>query len=195
MGGKVYWISKPEQLRALKSPLRHDILDRLTALGPLPVRSIAAALGRQPTAIYRHLRMLERVGLVVAVETSGTRGRPANIYRTIAPLVRLARAPRDPRNRKVMASIARSTAAHAAREYGEAFAGSEWRIEGPQRNHWFFRLHTAPSRPKLARINALLDQLAELIWTPDPKPGPLLHVTWMMSPARAPKKHRATRSK
>lgn len=98
-------------------------------------------------------------GGVVIVQSSVPdlrKRRPANIYRAIAPLVRLARAPRDLRNRKVMASIVRSTAAHAAREYGEAFAGSEWRIEGPQRNRWFFRLHPAPSRPKLARFNALL---------------------------------------
>src|SRR5690242_6765116 len=117
MGGKTLWISRPDQLNALKSVSRHDIIDRLIALGPLPVRAIAAALGRKPTAVYRHLRILERAGLIVAVETSGTRGRPANVYRAAAPLLRTARAPRDPRNRKIMAGIIKNTAAHAAREY------------------------------------------------------------------------------
>ena len=89
-----------------------------------------------------------------ACRTYGSDDRPTSIGPS--PRWCASRAPRDFRNRKVMASIARSTAAHAAREYGEAFAGSEWRIEGPQRNRCFFRLHPAPSRPKLARFNALL---------------------------------------
>jgi predicted ArsR family transcriptional regulator len=192
MSRKIHWIATPEQLSTLKSSVRHDILDRLVALGPLPIRSIAAALERKPTAIYRHMRILERAGLVVAVETSGTRGRPANIYRAIASVVRIAPELRDPRNGRGVASIVRSTAAQAAREYAESAAG---RIEGPQRNHWFGRLLAAPSRQKLARINALLDEVVELILTPDSKSGPLVHLTWIMSPASPQKKSGTTRRK
>jgi predicted ArsR family transcriptional regulator len=193
MTRKTYWISRPEQLSALKSPLRQDILDHLVALGPLPVRTLAAGLGCNTTAIYRHLQILEQVGLVASVHTSGELGRPAGVYRAIAPIVRTARAPRDPRNRKVMASAAKATALRAAREYGEAFSSDEWRIDGAQRNHWLVRLLAAPSRQKLERINGLLDQIVELIWTPDPDPGPPVHVTWIISPALPSKK--AGRSK
>jgi hypothetical protein len=46
---------------------------------------------------------------------------------------------------------------------------------------------TAPSPQRLAKINKLLDQLAGLIWTPDPKPGRLMSVTWLLSPIGAAK--------
>ena len=183
MTQKTHWISTPEQLKALESPLRHDLLDRLTALGPSSVSVLAAALGCRPTAIYRHIRFLERLGLVFPIKKTGARGRPATVYSLIAPRVRAARAPRDPRNRATMARIAKTMATVAAREYGAAFRHDHWRIEGPRRNHWFFRLFTAPAPRKLARINALLNELARLIWTPDPSPGPLLRLTWIMSPA------------
>jgi len=184
---RTHWISTPEQLKAVQSPIRHDLMDRLTVLGPSSVSVLAAALGCRPTAIYRHIRSLQRAGLVLPVTTAGARGRPATIYKAIAPRVRMARAPRNPKNRDILARIARTMANLAAREYGDAFRRGEWKVEGPGRNHWFFRLYTAPSPAKLARINALLDEVATLIWTPDPVPGPLLRITWIMSPTPPPK--------
>jgi hypothetical protein len=40
----------------------------------------------------------------------------------------------------------------------------------------------APSKARLARINALLDELATLVWTPDPNPGPPMSVAWFLAP-------------
>ena len=75
----------------------------------------------------------------------------------------------------------------AAADYGKAFQHMDWVIDGPKRNHWVFRCMTAPSPERLAKINKLLDQLAGLIWTPDPKPGRLMSVTWLLSPIGAAK--------
>jgi predicted ArsR family transcriptional regulator len=182
-GEHIHWIAEPRQLRALSAPVRHDILDRLTALGPLPVKELADVLGRKPTAIYRHLITLEKLGLVEASRTSGTRGRPAMIYRAAAPRMRIARAPRVKGNRAPMAKIASAMARQAAREYAAAFKSDKWVVEGRRRNHGFFELLTAPSNKRLAKINALLDELSQLIWTPDPKPGRPIRVTWFMSPS------------
>jgi DNA-binding transcriptional ArsR family regulator len=182
MGRRVYWITKPEQLKALTSPARHDIVDRLTALGPLSVRALAAALGRKPTAIYRHLVTLERLGLIHATGEAGARGRPAMIYRTVAPVMRLARAPRNKNNHAPMAKIASAMARQAAREYAVAFKSGDWVIDGSKRNHWFFELLASPSPKRLARINTLLDELGGFIWTPYPNPGPPIRVTCFMSP-------------
>ena len=180
---RVRWISEPRQLRALSTPIRHDIVDRLTALGPLSVKELAHALGRKPTAIYRHLITLEKLGLVESSRMSGGRGRPAMIYRAAAPVMRIARAPRVKGNRAPMAKIASAMARQAAREYAAAFKSNDWVVEGARRNHGFFELLTAPSSKRLAQINALLDELAHLIWTPDPKPGRPIRVTWFMSPS------------
>jgi hypothetical protein len=55
-----------------------------------------------------------------------------------------------------------------------------------------------PSTKRLARINALFDELAELIWTPDPSPGKhLISVAWFLAPlgARPRGRHRNRRHK
>ncbi len=190
MSKQVYWISRRDQVEALINPTRHDIVDRLTALGPLSVRALADALGRRPTAIYQHLTKMEKLGLVRVSRIEGQRGRPATIYEAVAPLVRLARAPRSPANRRPMSKVARSVAARAAKDYATAFKTDNWSLEGVSRNQWFFRLFSAPSPQKLARINVLLDELMNLVRKPDPNPGRLISVAWFMSPIEPKLKRR-----
>jgi DNA-binding transcriptional ArsR family regulator len=181
----VYWVMRRDQLNAVASAIRHDILDHLVARGPLSVHDLALSLHRKPTAIYSHLQQLLKVDLVVAVRVSRERGRPTLLFRPVAPLIRLARAPMHARNRPILARIAKTMSSQAAADYGKAFRYRDWIIDGPKRNHWVFRCMTAPSPQRLTKINKLLDQLARLIWTPDPKPGRLMSVTWLLSPIGA----------
>ena len=181
----VYWVMRRDQLNAVTSAIRHDILDHLVARGPLSVHDLARSLHRKPTAIYSHLQRLLKVDLVVAIRVSRKRGRPTLLFRPVAPLIRLARAPNNPRNRPILARIAKTMSSQAATDYGKAFQHMDWVIDGPARNHWVFRCMTAPSPQRLAKINKLLDQLTRLVWTPDPKPGRLMSVTWLLSPVGA----------
>jgi DNA-binding transcriptional ArsR family regulator len=181
----IYWVMRRDQLNAVASAIRHDILDHLVARGPLSVHDLALSLHRKPTAIYSHLQRLQKVDLVVAIRVSRKRGRPTLLFRPVAPLIRLARAPAKARNRPILARIAKTMASQAAADYGKAFQDVDWVIDGPARNHWVFRCMTAPSPRRLAKINQLLDQLTQLIWTPDPKPGRLMSVTWLLSPIGA----------
>jgi DNA-binding transcriptional ArsR family regulator len=183
-----YQVSKA-QLEALTAPVRHDILDRLIAKGPMTVSEIGAALARAPTAIYHHLRQLEAVGLVVAEKPDGAPiepGRPSLRYRAVGPMLLATDASRDPANRKLIARIARAAASQTARDFEIGLAGGARIIGGAARNHTFVRAVSAPSPARLARINALLDELAELVGTPDPNPGPLVSVAWIMAPLERP---------
>jgi predicted ArsR family transcriptional regulator len=177
-----YWIERPEQIAAVTSPLRLQLMDLAAALGPLSARDLARAAGKRPTAIYHHLQRLEAVGLLVARRESGARGRPALLYSSVAPRMRLSRAALHPENRPALVRAGRSVAGQAARDYAAGFRGSPWETEGPGRNHWFFRVVSAPSPARLKRINALLDELAELAWTPDPTPGPSMSIAWFLAP-------------
>jgi DNA-binding transcriptional ArsR family regulator len=183
---EVYWITRKDQLRTLASAVRLDIGDRLAALGPMSVKDLAASMGKKTTPIYHHLEQMEHVGLVRKTRASGTRGRPAAVYEAPSKLTRLARAPVRAANRKPMAKIGRIAASQAAKDYALGFKSKHWQIEGPARNHWFFRCITQPSPARLAKINELLDELAVLIWTPDPSPGPLsMSVAWFLAPLNA----------
>jgi DNA-binding transcriptional ArsR family regulator len=179
---KIYWISRRDQLEAIASPARQDISDRLSAIGPCTVAVLADALGYRPTALYQHLVALKRVGLVKTVAAKGGRGRPATQYQMIAPLIRWARAPRIRGNRAPMARAATAMAARAAKDYARGFDVPHWTLEGPGRNHWMFRLVARLSAPRLKRINTLLDEVARLAYTHDPKGGPLVSVACLLAP-------------
>jgi DNA-binding transcriptional ArsR family regulator len=175
----------PEVLNALVVPVRHDILDRLVALGPVSVRELARALGRAPTAIYGHLQMLKNFNLVEVVDQPDREpsfGRPATVYAATASLFRFTEAAKDPANRAVIQKISTASARQAARDFAKAVEMPDRVSEGPERNFTAIRLVSAPSPKRLAKINALLDQVAELVWAPDKNPGPVISIAWFISP-------------
>jgi predicted ArsR family transcriptional regulator len=176
---KIRMVTNRGQIKVLASPVRLAIVDRLIAQGPLSVRALASSLGRTPTSVYQHLAMLQKLGLVRAAERRVGRGRPAAVYQTTAPLIRLAP---TFANRSAMTKVAKAIAAQSTRDYAKGFGSARAQRDGIERNHWFFRLYTAPSSKKLARMNKLLDELVKLIRTPDPNPERLISVAWFMSP-------------
>jgi predicted transcriptional regulator len=184
---QTYWIERADQIQAVISPLRQEIIDHVATLGPIGVRDLARVLGRRTTAVYYHVQKLERVGLLRARLEPSRHSRRVAVYETITPRVRLARAAYKPANRGRLSKAARSAAVQSARDYAAGFRARAWKLEGPERNHWFFRVVTSPAPRRLARINALLNELAELVWTADARPGPRLSVTWFLAPLDAAK--------
>lgn len=183
------------QLEALTAPVRHDILDRLIASGPMTAAEIGAALGRQPTAIYHHLRQMEAVALIAAEAaetTPGEPGRPSLRYRAVDQVMVATETSRDPANRKLVARIAKAAATQTARDFEMALSSGARVMEGEARNHTFFRAVIAPSPQRLARINALLRDLESLATTPDPEPGPLISLAWIAAPLERPARKRRT---
>ena len=193
MAKPAFQISK-DQLAALTAPVRRDILDRLIIRGPMAVTEIGAALGRQPTAIYHHLRQLEAVGLIETtrpVSTSSEPGRPSLQYRAVNRVMVATDASRDPANRELVVRLVRAASAQTARDFERAL-GSEARVAtGEARNHTFFRAVIAPSPERLARINALLEELAALAMAPEPDPGPLVCLSWIAAPVQRSRRKRA----
>lgn len=61
-----YRVSAPAQWRALRSPLRIELIQHLRASGPSTVAELAHWLGHGPVSLYYHIRTLERVGIVSA---------------------------------------------------------------------------------------------------------------------------------
>ena len=84
--------SNVEVLKAMADPLRMNLmytLSRRTGQG-LPVMSVkelAAALGEPKTKLYRHVKQLESVGLIVAVSSRVVSGIVEQRYQAVGPAV------------------------------------------------------------------------------------------------------------
>ena len=85
---KHYVLREPQQLEAMVSPLRHQILRVLSNEGPLSAAEIAERLGRSAESLYYHLTALVEVELVYK---AGERVRPRHreaLYDAVASEIR-----------------------------------------------------------------------------------------------------------
>ena len=181
-------------LGALASPLRQDILVVLENSAPASVAELARRIGRRPDALYHHLRLLERAGLVRRSGGDSTGGRPGSVWTVtahpiqvraggaVAPSVRLAG--------QVVGAMARAGARDFQRAYRRHLAG-----EGPKpgAKRWCVWLDAR----ELAAMEKALWQVIRRYraFEPRSKRTPFI-VTWLLSsvsggaPAPAAKRRR-----
>ncbi|MBX7540351.1 winged helix-turn-helix domain-containing protein [Qipengyuania sphaerica] len=176
------WILREDQLACLASATRMDIVDHLAAHGPMAVRELAPAIGMKPSAIYHHLEQLVEVGLVADTGSRTHNGKAEALYNTPSRRMRLRRALEDPANAETMQKIVTALGRRAQRDFSQGQRQAEVRASGDARNLGFFRLVNRMDAKRLARMNALLDEVAELMWQEGDEDGELVALTWVMAP-------------
>ena len=154
----------PRQLETIASPRRQDMLARLAACGPLSIRELAEQVGARPTALYHHLEKLLDVGLVIEAGSRLRNRRRETLYETVAQRLRLSRAHRDPKHAEAVADIVSAQTRQLARDFRGGQISAARADDGDERNLTFFRLVGRPSAEQLARINACLVELTELMF-------------------------------
>src|SRR5215216_2961617 len=85
----VYVIREPKQLAALRSPVRQEIVDALAPTRIRTVAELASMLGRSTHSLYHHVRVLERVGLILNMGIERRNRRDEALYATPGRLLRI----------------------------------------------------------------------------------------------------------
>ncbi len=194
---KEYRISRADQIRALTTPARQEIIDALLSSGPISVSEIAAVLGRPADSLYHHIRILQKKGLVVAAEVR-RRGRRDEVVYDVPG--RPMRIDYDLGNRKVSAGIIGAIGAMlriAQRDFKEAVAAGTAAVDGPYRDLWAARLKGWIGRPQLKRINGHLQGICKIMLSLKRQPeSQLLSLAFVIAPlepnTRARKRGRST---
>lgn len=157
-----------------------DIVDHLSGRAPTSIKELANEIGRQASSIYHHVQLLVDVGLVVEAGARVVNRKSEKLYMTTAPRMRVRKALGDKRNADVMRDIVAALCREAERDFSRGL-DQEGQTQGPHRTLGFFRQVNRTSKVSLKRINALLDEIAEVLWEdPDPE-GELVALTWTMS--------------
>jgi predicted transcriptional regulator len=179
---QTHWVEDPRQLKCLASPIRMDIVDHLAGRGPTSIKTLAREIGREPSSIYHHLKLLMRVGLVLEAGARVENRKSEKLYATLAPRMRLKKALGDKRNKAVMREIVGALCRESERDFAHGLDHTRAKTDGTVRNLGFFRLVNRVDRPTLNRINALLDEIAELMWQDPDAQGDVVALTWTMAP-------------
>ncbi len=164
-GLKIHTIEGEAQRRAFSSPLRQEILRYFAAGRRLSVREVAERMGRPPSAIHYHVRLLAQSGLLMkSGERREGRRREAE-YSMVAEAIAV---PSDSQSSeegentlalKTMASAFRM----AERDMKAAFSEGAARREGEDRNFYAIRTHLRLNRQEMAELNRHLDSMLGVV--------------------------------
>jgi predicted transcriptional regulator len=107
-------------LRAIRTPLRQEILRSIVGLGPVSVRELAGVLDRQPASLYYHVHALEQAGLIVRDGQHHLGGRAENTYTAVADRILVDRTARSPSFARALVDLHRAALSQADREIENA---------------------------------------------------------------------------
>jgi predicted ArsR family transcriptional regulator len=174
------------QIRALASPVRQEVVDAVTAIGPVSVAALARSLGRAPNALYFHIQKLERLGLLVRGEGAAARGRPSTFYDVPGRPMMLTYQPGQSRTKAPMGRLVRSMLSSAGRHFVRAYRPDVAVVDGADRNLWASRSKRMLSPREVREVNRHLRALVALLNQPKPAPtgkGRLMELTFVLAPS------------
>lgn len=177
-------ISDPEQLEALVSAVRQDIVDTLLSQTHMTVRELARHLGMRPSALYYHLDELLRVGLVSREERVRGDGRTEACFAADHDRLEIDYRRDDPANLEAVTRVVSSILRLADRDFGRGVTHPDARASGPARNLWGARGKAWLREEDLERANEILGELSTLFQRrpTEAEESTLCAVTWVLTP-------------
>jgi DNA-binding transcriptional ArsR family regulator len=178
----MFLIEDAAQIRALESPMRQELVDALTTLGPSSISDLAAYLGRHADSLYFHMRKLVKVKLVVVNEQRKVGRHEFAIYAVPGKQARLVYRPAVLRSvRKVVAGAVRLS----VREFQRAILQPNEVMQGPARALWGGRVKGWMTIEQLAEVNRLLEQVFQILNQDGPGPDRRVYsLGWVLTPAQ-----------
>jgi len=193
-----YVITRHDQLAAIVSPLRQEILDVMARLGVASLAEVAAILGRSADGLYYHVRALLRVGLLRPAgsrRTGGPGGRSEALVRAAASEFALRYAGSPPREAKAATAIVGSMMRLGTRDFHRGLLDPGNVLNGPGREVWALRSTGWLSRAEVAGVNRHIRALNEAVRSTGRGKGKRLYaVTILLTPLdRQPRRRAASK--
>jgi predicted transcriptional regulator len=178
----IVWIAQPAQIRALESPMRQEIVDAITAIGPCSITELSEHLGRAADSLYFHVKKLVKVGLVREIDQVQL-GR--HVWARFAMAGRSARIKYDPAQLKSIRRIVAGALRLSLREFDQGLAQDGVRLHGERRNVWGGRIKGWLGGDDVAEVNRLLELLIQVFHRHGPGRGRQVHsLAWVLTPAQ-----------
>jgi len=162
-GKDTFVANRPDQRRALSSPIRLEILGQFTDEGGMSIGDVAARIGRSPGSLYYHFRILETVGLLVRVGARPGVKRDETLYEPVAPRIAVAAETDDESSLRSALKTMEAAFRMAERDLEAALTSGSPRTAGKHRNLYATRVHCRLTKQKLAEINEHLRAIERIL--------------------------------
>lgn len=154
-------LSRPEQQKALVSPVRQEMLGHFCAREALSIAELAKLMGRPATALYYHVGLLEQSGILVRVGERPSGKRMETLFAAAAGKFEMPGIDATDTDDAVRA--VRTALRMGLRDFRASLHSRTVRDEGPRRNLLAFRMQGRVRPDQLERVNALMDELLSVV--------------------------------
>ncbi len=175
-------LESPRQIRALRTPLRQEIVRTLGRTGPVSVRELAELLDRAPASLYYHVHELEDAGILRQTGTRPAGRREEGVYELAAERIVINRTKRSKAFVSALEDVHRSTLRTAEREISPALEVSRRDAPGRDDAVTLLRLSARLSPSDLRKARRMLTDLVAFLGDrDDPKAAATYSVTVAMA--------------
>ena len=154
-------LTRPEQQKALASPVRQEMLGHFCARQALSIAELARLMGRPATALYYHVSLLERSGILARVGERPSGKRMETLFAAAAGKFEMPGI--DATDPEDAVRAIRTASRMSLRDFRAGLQSQTARDDGPTRNLLAFRMQGRVRRDQLERVNALLDELLAVV--------------------------------
>ena len=181
---EVFVVKDARQIRLLGSPVRQSLVDTIVSSGPCAVGTLSQMLGRPMDRLYYHLRLLEKAGLVIALNVKSGIGRRNTEFDVPGRPVRLQYDLRNAANKRAVGAVARSIWRASQANFARGLHDPDAVVSGSGRNLWTGREQGRLSGRDLATVNEHLQEILRIMLNARDAPATnrLLQFTFSLSP-------------
>jgi len=162
---KLLPVTNPANWAKMMAPVRFELLEAMRAIAPCSARELALALDRPADALYPHLRVLLRIGVVQDVGERPGRTRPERVYELAADdfrpsfkqVSRAATGKVIDRSMQTMAGIVARTSRKSAAAGRLCYEPGQENIVGKVEHAWLTDAEFAHVRARLRSLKRYLD--------------------------------------
>ncbi|MEM9084040.1 MAG: helix-turn-helix domain-containing protein [Planctomycetota bacterium] len=184
-----YVVESHEQLEAVSSPARRELIDAVQLLGSCSIAEIAEVLGKPADSLYYHVRVLLKVGLLKQVGIRKGSRRDEALYDLPGRPLRFRFDPKDEMSAKLLIDSAGASLRLTERNLKSAVNSKRGTYSGPQRSVFCTRLRRPLSEAELESVNEHLNAIEEILNRPVDEQaasdGEIYAVTLAMTPIDA----------
>jgi predicted ArsR family transcriptional regulator len=164
------------QLRALRTPLRQEMVRTFSRLGACTVRELADVLGREPATLYYHVHALVDSGIVRETGKRKAGTRPESVYSLVAEKILIDRKETSGPFLSALSDLQRATLRAAEKELEAALKTRAPKKAGDA--PILLRLASRLKPQQAARATKMLHELVEFIAeNDDPEVGDTYSLT------------------
>lgn len=160
---KTLKLDKPQQIRAISSPVRQELLTALGSRDALSVRELAERLGRAPSSLYYHVRELLKAGILVEAGERPSGKRIETIYAMTTDRILLDAGSRSSAQAEAATKAVQSILRLTGREVAAAIELDDVRRDGTDREIYGVRGKARLKRSELREVNRCITRIEEIL--------------------------------